>query len=822
MSKTVTSAVGAVRGAGSVLAWLIVGGLMLTRAVTGLPSVASPGDAVPDTAVPAAVSEQQAPDTEDRVPSPLLVAVLMAGRSALARGDPAGAAEAWRAAAVAIDPEAPEAGRLAGWSHVLASAAYAAANRRDAYRSFALGVSALARGGSRWATERERLQRWLAGPATEPATAVVRWLEEVLDLTGYSGPDHGLGEPWWGSSDTSALEGVAADAPERPANHMVDASRPPPAASTPEAQRGAVVEGVAAPGPPLDRDTLDEASTEGIEEGAAARDDTVPIEPSAPPARAYAYGAVEAEELVVSDVAPSATAGGAPVHDPIDPGPSTLSPHALVPDTVGPDGAAWFALDLDVPVALGPDLGDTVEPGSEAPGDQAPIPTTPQAVESHPEAPAPADELARTPATSEVDDLGALEALIDRKADRPAADARPDDTRLVPLPDASDSLDLARLSRADRELAAAAWAYMERNRRANGLVDSVQGYPYLTLWDLGSTLAAIHAAGVLELVPATEAGAWLRMLLETLADLPLYRDELPNREYDARTATMASSGGNKQVEGSGWSALDIGRVLVWLRIVHREHPSLRTLVERVVASWDLRRLRTKDALHGVFFSGVNERLRQEGRLGYEQYAAAGLALWGPPMVDSANYDDIAIGVVDGIEVLYDRRNLPFLTSDPFVLGAIELDGIDDGFRAITDTLFAVQEQRWARTGRITAAGEDALDRPPWFVYNNILYQGKPWHAVSHRGTAVPALFGWSAKGALGWWALHPRSDYGRVLRDAVQELARADRGVRAGRLDTGAVNGSLNINTNAVVLEIMLFVARDGRPFLSSADGEPQ
>lgn len=376
------------------------------------------------------------------------------------------------------------------------------------------------------------------------------------------------------------------------------------------------------------------------------------------------------------------------------------------------------------------------------------------------------------------------------------------------------------LNEADRVLVEAAWAYFERNRRSTFLVDSVAGYPYATLWDVASTMAAVHAANELGLIPAAEATDWLGRLLDSLLGMPLYRDELPNREYDTRDVSIATTGKTKLAGGSGWSALDLGRMLIWLRVIHDVYPSLQSQVATLVASWDFRRLTRDGYLSGALFTGKQELIRQEGRLGYEQYAAEGLALWGHSLPDASDYDRIELGLVDGVEVPYDERNLAFLTSDPFVLGAIELGGINEAFRAVTETIFAVQRARWQRDGTITAAGEDALDRYPWFIYSNVLFEGKAWRAVSHRGREQEGLFGWSAKGALGWWALNQDPGYGTVLREQVQKLIRPGRGVWAGMLDDGSVNRSLNVNTNAVILEIMLFLVRDGRAMVDSEGAE--
>ena len=499
------------------------------------------------------------------------------------------------------------------------------------------------------------------------------------------------------------------------------------------------------------------------------------------------------------------------------------------------------ALPVSAPPALTPSVPDTSTP--DLPGPDTSIATPRKAGQEPAPEPASTNEAAAEPA-SRGSDLGAdaheesahevglqptaLDLLpqgrvethsldvLDIPPPPPSAASEPDASRATEaLPEPwGHAPPRSGLTEEDRVLIRTAWAYFARNRQPTDLVNSVDGYPYTTLWDVASTIAAIHAAHELGVLPSTEATNWLESLLQALREMPLYRDELPNREYDTRDGSIANTGSVKLAGGTGWSALDLGRLLIWLRIVADAYPSLEPSVSELVASWRFERLSQDGQLNGVRFTGKQELLRQEGRLGYEQYAARGFALWGYEVERAVDYDRIQVGLVDGVEVPYDERNLAFLTSDPFVLAAIELGGGDQAFQILAETIFAVQLARWQREGTITAAGEDALDQRPWFLYNNILFEGEAWHAVSHRGVAHRDLFGWSAKGALGWWALNLEPTYGQALRESVQKLARAGRGVYAGMLDSGTINRSLNVNTNAVILEIMLYIARGGRPMI--------
>ena len=113
-----------------------------------------------------------------------------------------------------------------------------------------------------------------------------------------------------------------------------------------------------------------------------------------------------------------------------------------------------------------------------------------------------------------------------------------------------------------------AWAYFEGNTQpASGLVNSVAGYSATTMWDTGSYLLAAIAAERLGFVPREEFDRRMSQALDSLAALPLYDGRLPNKSYDTRTLEMTDYANTPMAAGIGWSALDIGRLLVPLEVL---------------------------------------------------------------------------------------------------------------------------------------------------------------------------------------------------------------------------------------------------------------
>ncbi len=379
----------------------------------------------------------------------------------------------------------------------------------------------------------------------------------------------------------------------------------------------------------------------------------------------------------------------------------------------------------------------------------------------------------------------------------------------------------APLSAAEREMARAAWSYLEANTdERTGLASSVQGYPSTTMWGVGSQLMAVLAAEDLGLVSRAGARRRLERALSALARFPLCERALPNKAYHARTLEMVDYDNRPRPDGIGWSALDIGRLFVPLTVILRREPGLTPLVERVVARWDLAALGDGAALRGAT-RRADGRLEtyQEGRLGYEQYAARALLPWGVDVGTALDYraHTRLVALDDRLVPADDRQPRDHggthaaVLSEPWVLEGLER-GLDATTGALARAVLAAQARRAAATGRVTAVSEDALDRPPGFAYSAVLNGGAAWTAFWPDGTPAPADLTFSTKAAVGWAALFEGS-YPDRLRSAAQGLVVPATGVYAGRYDaTGEVNRVLSLDTNAVVLEALAYRVKG--PFL--------
>lgn len=375
------------------------------------------------------------------------------------------------------------------------------------------------------------------------------------------------------------------------------------------------------------------------------------------------------------------------------------------------------------------------------------------------------------------------------------------------LPDERDMfLDAARV----------AWRYGERHYRpASGLIAPVPFYDYATVWDIGSSLAMLFAARELNFLSASEYDGRMRRALVTLSQLPLFDGVGFNKAYQASTGRMVDRKQQPSDSGFGWSVTDIGRLLVWLKIVATRHPQFAEQAKAIAMRLKYDRLVRDGYLWGEDTgpAGVR-RVYPEGQIGYEQYAAIGFDLWGARAEKALDLSANAIPIdVMGRTLAADRRQRDKLTSEPFVLMGLET-GWTPELRHLSRELLAAQAERARRTGVITIMSEDAISRPPHYFYYYCLFANARHFSVEvqHPTDVVDQPRWISTKGAYAWHALFP-SAYTLQAIKAVQP-SRETGGWSSGVFENSQESTRTpNVNTAAVIMTAALYAIR-GEPML--------
>lgn len=378
------------------------------------------------------------------------------------------------------------------------------------------------------------------------------------------------------------------------------------------------------------------------------------------------------------------------------------------------------------------------------------------------------------------------------------------------------------LTQEEYQWANTAWLYFENNYQENtGLVNSVDGYPSTTMWDTASYLMGLISAEKLNVITDDVFTIRMEKVLHTLARLPLVNNRLPNKAYNTITLEMVDYANKPTPNGIGWSAIDIGRILVPLNILVWQYPQFNQHVNNVLNAWHVGDMIKEGYLYGSRPSASSNELElvQEGRIGYEEYAAKSMSLMGRDVFNAMKYIDyLEFKTISGVEVPTDLRDPAkyhahnYVVSESYILDSLEF-GADSVSKIFAHRVYKAQEGRYNETGIVTAVSEDNLDQAPYFVYNTVFSDGKEWNAITDTGEDASEFKSLSTKAAFGWYALY-QTDYTDLLIEEANLLYSEDKGWFSGRYElTGETNKAITANTNGIVLESLAYI--ENGPLLS-------
>jgi len=263
------------------------------------------------------------------------------------------------------------------------------------------------------------------------------------------------------------------------------------------------------------------------------------------------------------------------------------------------------------------------------------------------------------------------------------------------------------LCHADMEMAQTAWKYFENNYNPEtGLVNAVDNYPSTTMWDTGSALAATITAHDLGLITARQFDEKIMAMFKTLSSMQLFNNEAPNKVYNTQSIKMVDYGNNPTDAGIGVSILDLARLVSWLNTLNCMHPQYNSATTAALSRWDYSRLIQDGSMYGMAREDNEIKVLQEGRLGYEQYAAKILEHVGFDLPVASSYENEFRGNTDilGVSIAHDIRDPRqlgannYVVTESYAMDAMEL-GIDHENEKLLRNIFEVQKRRWKETGR---------------------------------------------------------------------------------------------------------------------------
>ena len=371
------------------------------------------------------------------------------------------------------------------------------------------------------------------------------------------------------------------------------------------------------------------------------------------------------------------------------------------------------------------------------------------------------------------------------------------------------------------DAARTSWNLVNRiTEPSTGLARAHPNYSYITLWDVAGVIAANYVAHELGFINDATFDAHIGRILSTLSTVDLFDRAAFNRIYDAKTGRMVDNASKISNVGAGWSSVDLGRLLIWLRIIANKHPKYAPMASQVVKRIDMSKVLGDGYLQGVDVDPKTGKRKvfTETEIGYQQYALTGFALWGA-RINPAGLDvrsDVREVNVLGVRLLTDSRGNDRVMSEPYIMLGLEPGYRSAELRREAGQVLAAQAARYQRTRIVTAPSEDAMPDPPWyFYYYSIYHRGKTFVVEGVGDNAYVERPRWiSSKAAFGWNAVMP-SAYTQLVLRTVQPASTASgwgSGVYEGTLRP---TGVTSLNTAALIMESALYKIR-GRPILSN------
>lgn len=384
----------------------------------------------------------------------------------------------------------------------------------------------------------------------------------------------------------------------------------------------------------------------------------------------------------------------------------------------------------------------------------------------------------------------------------------------------------------EREWARIAWRYFENNTQPQtGLVNGSNNQPRVTLWQMGDTLIALLSAKELGLVQEAEFDDRLTRLLGTFNRLTLTDTRTPGRLYSSQTATPIDFTGKPA--NSGWSAKDMARLMLALRLTAERAPQYREYLDKIILRWNFCLVMDKEGeLWSASLQNGQPVVREELRLGESEYAASAFRLWGFPVGKAFSPPSRNV-IIYQRSLAVDARDPrttwqpSLITTLPSMLPGLEFGwqqpglpkDVQNALRSRAEGVWLSQKTRWERDKVLTARADFSLSQVPWHVEDTVWGNGYAWNTFGDDGHDYPRLAQVTTKAVFTLWALWD-TDYTDALMAVTEHLNNPQQGWFEGRVEaTGDTNPMITLSTNAMVLET-LFYKHNGGPLFENGLAE--
>lgn len=350
-----------------------------------------------------------------------------------------------------------------------------------------------------------------------------------------------------------------------------------------------------------------------------------------------------------------------------------------------------------------------------------------------------------------------------------------------------------------------AWEYFEENyNEKTGLVNGMNKFPQVKVEHIGSTIFATISAYKLELIKKDEFAQRITKILATLKKLRLYKYQLPNNTYHAKTGQMVGFSNKPSQKGNGFTITSIAKLLNSLYVLGKIYPYFEKDTNAIVSRFNLYYAIKNNKPISIYFNGKKEFKKPVTDQAWEYYVRNSLKFFNTNIksdyIDDKFLDYKAIGSYEvPVSFQTQRTNLePFLWTmleQPYFLK----------YKHYMSNMLHVLEEQYMTSGEFSTSSEETSSRKPGFIYNYIYDKGQRFTTRGKDNKSYPKASTISVKTAYILNSLYDTM-YTNELVATVNTIKNGSDGWYSGIYNKSTkVNKSINITTNAAVLQALFY-----------------
>jgi len=350
----------------------------------------------------------------------------------------------------------------------------------------------------------------------------------------------------------------------------------------------------------------------------------------------------------------------------------------------------------------------------------------------------------------------------------------------------------------DLKDATIAWRYFENNYNEDtGFVNSSNNYKSMKVDSIGKTILATIAAKELNIIDKDIFTKRMDKLIETIKNLELYNNELPNSYYNSKTG---------EVKKKGWDLYSIAHMITGLYYLQKDYPQYKQDIFSIILKYDFSRA-LKDGMKNYLSNEKgNEWSKKIKDPAKEYYINNALKLFNidsySHFVGEKNLDYKAIYSYEVPMGYYYK----ITNAESYLWSMIEHPYYLK-YKHYSSNLYLALKERYELTNKLSTSTEEHLDKEPYWIQNTIYNEKRHWSDFSKSGENLPKLKVVSTKASFIYNALYGYiDDYAVTLKEYTKDFYKDKYGWFGGYYsDSNKINKSLNLLTNSAVLESLYY-----------------